>query len=51
LLRSLADRGGRGYAAGASLIAVLRREEGSIDIRCKPADLPPDRCLAPCAIA
>jgi SAM-dependent methyltransferase len=51
LLRSLAGRRDRGYTAGASLIAVLRREEGSIDVRRKPADLPPDRRLAPCATA
>lgn len=32
----------RGYASGASLIAVLRRDEGPIRIRNKPSDLPPD---------
>lgn len=32
----------RGYTSGASLIAVLRRDEGPIRIRNKPGDLPPD---------
>ncbi|MBN2476959.1 MAG: class I SAM-dependent methyltransferase [Pirellulales bacterium] len=32
----------RGYAAGASLVAVLRREEGPIPVRQRPDDLPPD---------
>ena len=31
-----------GYPAGASLVALLRREAGSIAIRPKPDDLPPD---------
>jgi hypothetical protein len=33
-----------GYRAGASLIALLRREEGVIPIRYKPRSLPPDHC-------
>lgn len=32
-----------GYRAGASLIALLRREEGPIEPRRKPSGLPPDR--------
>ena len=32
----------QGYAAGASLMAILRREEGPVGVRQKPADLPPD---------
>lgn len=32
----------RGYRAGASLVALLRREAGPIAIRPKPAGLPPD---------
>ena len=32
----------RGYRAGASLVALLRREAGPIVIRPKPANLPPD---------
>ena len=32
----------RGYRAGASLVALLRREAGPIAIRPKPANLPPD---------
>jgi SAM-dependent methyltransferase len=32
----------RGYRAGASLVALLRREPGQISIRQKPANLPPD---------
>lgn len=31
-----------GYRSGASLVALLRREEGPIPIRRKPDDLPPD---------
>jgi SAM-dependent methyltransferase len=31
-----------GYRDGASLMAVLRREPGSIAVRCKPTTLPPD---------
>jgi hypothetical protein len=42
LLRTLEGRA-HGYGAGASLVALLRREEGPIAIRPKPADLPPDR--------
>jgi SAM-dependent methyltransferase len=33
---------GRGYSAGASLVALLRREEGEIAIRRKPTGLPAD---------
>jgi hypothetical protein len=42
-------RGSRrhGYRAGASLMAVLRRLEGPIEPRSKPADLPPDRRAQP----
>jgi hypothetical protein len=32
----------QGYAAGASLVALLRREEGTIPVRSKPANLAPD---------
>ena len=32
-----------GYRAGASLVALLHREAGPIDIRPKPDNLPPDR--------
>ncbi len=35
-------RSNRGYRAGSSLIALLRRESGPIAIRTKPAALPPD---------
>lgn len=35
----------RGYSAGASLMAVLRRGDGNIPVRKKPADLPPDHRL------
>lgn len=42
LLRVLRGRRRRGYRAGASLIALLSREEGPISIRQKPGDLPPD---------
>lgn len=41
LLRLLGGRG-RAYRAGASLIALLRREAGPVAIRTKPDDLPPD---------
>ena len=46
--RLLATLDGRchGYTAGASLVAVLRREEGPIATRSKPADLAPDRRLS-----
>jgi SAM-dependent methyltransferase len=37
----------RGYRAGSSLIALLRRERGPIAIRSKPAGLPPDHRCAP----
>jgi SAM-dependent methyltransferase len=45
LARVLHGRG-RGYAAGTSLVAVLRREEGRVNIRPKPANLPPDHLLS-----
>jgi SAM-dependent methyltransferase len=32
----------RGYTAGASLIAIVRREEGPVAIRTKPSDIAPD---------
>ena len=35
--------GGDGYRAGVSLIALLRREQGGIEPRSKPAGLPADR--------
>jgi len=41
LLRAL--EGGSGYPAGASWIAVLRREAGEIAPRSKPAGLPVDQ--------
>jgi SAM-dependent methyltransferase len=33
---------GRAYQSGSSLVAVIRREAGTIKIRPKPANLPPD---------
>ena len=42
LLQVLQGRRQQGYAAGASLVAILRREQGPIAVRQKPADLPPD---------
>jgi len=42
LVGLLHGRRSHGYASGASLIAVLRREEGQIPLRRKPDDLPPD---------
>ena len=33
----------RGYSSGASLVALLRREEGPIAVRRRPDGLPPDR--------
>jgi len=41
LVKMLSGRG-RPYRAGASLLAVLRREAGPIAVRTKPDDLPPD---------
>ena len=38
----LLDGRGRGYAAGVSLVALLRREEGSLVPRHRPADVPED---------
>jgi SAM-dependent methyltransferase len=47
LIDVLKSRRGRGYRRGASLIAILRREEGPITERPKPAGLPPDRPVSP----
>ena len=41
-LSRLLDGRGRGYAAGVSLVALLRREEGSISPRPRPPDVPED---------
>ena len=41
-LTRLLEGRGPGYAAGVSLVALLRREEGSIIPRRRPADVPPD---------
>ncbi len=43
--RLLACLGGRKrpYAGGASLVALVRREPGTVAVRSKPADLPPDQ--------
>ncbi len=46
LVGVLRGRRRRGYARGASLVAVLRREAGLISIRQKPDGLPPDHCPA-----
>ena len=46
LTQVLRGRRQQGYAAGASLIAIVRREAGDIAIRSKPADLAPDHRLA-----
>lgn len=43
LLRMLKGEANRPYRRGASLLAVIRRENGQIVPRTKPADLPPDR--------
>ncbi len=45
LLAVLQGRRQRGYAAGASLVAILRREPGPLAVRCKPADLPADHAV------
>ena len=45
LLRVLQGRRQQGYAAGSSLIAILRREPGPIAVRSKPAGLPADRSV------
>jgi SAM-dependent methyltransferase len=42
LLRALQGRRPEGYPAGASLVAILRRDDGPIAVRCKPAGLPAD---------
>ena len=42
LVKSLARPHSRGYSCGASLMAVLRREPGSITPRTKPAEVPAD---------
>jgi SAM-dependent methyltransferase len=41
-LTRLLDGRGRGYAAGVSLVALLRREEGPMTPRRRPADVPED---------
>jgi SAM-dependent methyltransferase len=38
----LLDGRGRGYAAGVSLVALLRREEGILEPRPRPPDVPAD---------
>jgi len=43
LLGILHGRKRRAYRRGVSLVALLRRQSGHIDIRRKPHDLPPDR--------
>jgi len=45
LLQMLRMQRSHGYSAGASLIAVLRREEGPMAVRTKPSDVAPDRRL------
>lgn len=42
LLRTLDRSSQPGYARGVSLMALLRREPGTIAARSKPSDLPPD---------
>lgn len=42
LLQSLKGNQPRKYKSGASLLAILRREEGMISIRTKPLNLSPD---------
>jgi SAM-dependent methyltransferase len=42
LTRSLHNPEQRGYATGASLIALLRKEAGAVPIRSKPDDVAPD---------
>jgi SAM-dependent methyltransferase len=42
LLRLLQQNSAKGYRRGVSLIAVLRRENGEIAVRNKPADISPD---------
>lgn len=44
--RLLSSRRGQGYGYGVSLVALLRKEEGHVEPRCKPAGLPPDRQVA-----
>ncbi len=39
----LEGRRTRGFSTGASLVAALRREAGSIEVRGRPEDVPPDR--------
>jgi SAM-dependent methyltransferase len=45
LLAVLRGRRQRGYRHGSSLIAILRRDAGAIEIRRKPPDLPPDHAV------
>jgi SAM-dependent methyltransferase len=46
-LARLLDGRGRGYAAGVSLVALLRREEGPLSPRRRPADVPADKHQPP----
>ncbi|MGW8257227.1 MAG: hypothetical protein ACWGMZ_07070, partial [Thermoguttaceae bacterium] len=41
LLKTLLGQN-RAYSTGASLLAILRREEGQVTVRCKPPDVAPD---------
>jgi SAM-dependent methyltransferase len=45
LVQLLQHRCAQGYRSGASLVAVLRREEGHVTPRTKPIDLAPDHRL------
>lgn len=45
LLAVLRGRRQSGYRGGSSLIAILRRNAGAIEIRRKPPDLPPDHVV------
>jgi hypothetical protein len=38
------------YTQGVSLLAVLRRKAGDVEVRRKPADMEPDAAAAPCWI-
>ena len=42
LVNLLTGRAARGYRCGASLVALLRREEGHVPLRPKPDHAPPD---------
>ncbi len=41
----------RGYAAGVSLVALLRRETGDIPVRRRPADVAPDCHVPVCSVS